>query len=252
MRADITIDDLRLLLAMSEPERAKVIAKCSPADLLHWDAMFECWANEGQLPPSSEGWRVWLLMAGRGFGKTRAGAEWVHTLAGSGRRRIALVAASIDEARRVMVEGPSGLLAVARRLKVRVKWEPSLGQLTWPKGASAQLFSGDHPDGLRGPEHDFAWCDELAKWRRPEEAWDNLQMGLRRGIRPRALVTTTPRPQALLQRLAGDPLTVSTGGRTQDNASLPLAFEEDRLEISRTSFRAGEAPSVPLVEVREA
>ena len=157
MRGDLRREELRLILAMDEAQRAAFIADCSPADVLHWDAMFECWAAEGQLPPTSEGWRVWLLMAGRGFGKTRAGAEWVHRLANSGRRRFALVGASIDDARRVMVEGPSGLLAVARRLKLKVKWEPALGRLSWPKGATAELFSGDHPDGLRGPEHDFAW-----------------------------------------------------------------------------------------------
>ena len=101
---------------------------------------------------------MWLMMAGGGFGKTRAGAEWVHRLAMTGRRRIALVAASIDEARRVMVEGVSGMLAVSRRHKVKLKWEPSRNELCWPKGSIATLYSGDSPDGLRGPEHDVAWC----------------------------------------------------------------------------------------------
>ena len=85
---------------------------------------------------------------------------------------------------------------------MQLKWEPSLGQLSWPTGSVAQLFSGDNPDGLRGPEYHFAWADELAKWRRPEEAWNNLQMGLRAGPRPRALVTTTPRPMQLLERIS--------------------------------------------------
>ena len=102
------------------------------------------------------------MMAGRGFGKTRAGAEWIHNIAMTGRKRIALVAASIDEARSVMVEGLSGLLSIAGVTASTVRWEPSLGRLNWPKGSVATLFSGDHADGLRGPEHHFAWwrCSE--------------------------------------------------------------------------------------------
>ncbi len=166
--------------------------------------------------PGGEDWRVWLMMAGRGYGKTRAGAEWVNRLARSSGKRIALVGASIDEARSVMVEGTSGLLAIARRTRTKIKWEPSLGRLTWPRGAQAQLFSGDHPDGLRGPEHDYAWCDELAKWRRAEEAWTNLQMGLRRGVRPRVAVRGPDRRYARAgqsERADGDPRRDWVGGR---------------------------------------
>jgi phage terminase large subunit-like protein len=167
------------------------------------------------------------MLAGRGFGKTRAGAEWIEKIARSRPGvRIALVGATIDEARRVMVEGVSGVVSVARRRRHRVKWEPSLGRLTWPNGSQAQIFSGDNPDGLRGPEHDFAWCDELAKWGEAEEAWMNLQMGLRRGARPRALVTTTPRPGELLQRIRDAEWTVTTNGRTDENVNLSEAFVE--------------------------
>ncbi len=215
---------------MTPEARRRFIAKCRPEDVLAWDAMFETWAAKGQIPPSSDGWRIWLLMAGRGFGKTRAGAEWIHGLAGYGCRRIALVAATIDEARAVMVEGSSGLLSVARRHRVRLKWEPSLNQLTWPQGSIAKLYSGDNPDGLRGPDHDFAWCDELAKWRKADATWSNLDMGLRRGIRPRALVTTTPRNIRLLDRLRKHPQAVETGGKTGDNASLPANFVEAMVE----------------------
>ena len=119
-----------------------------------------------------------------------------------------------------MVEGVSGLLAVASRHGRRLTWEPGLGRLTWSNGSQAQLFSGDNADGLRGPEHDFAWCDELAKWRQAQETWDNLQFGLRRGARPRALVTTTPRPGPLLMQIEGMPRTVTTRGRTSDNINL--------------------------------
>lgn len=157
MRLPLTLADAKRLAAMSDEELAAWLAKCSPNDLLILDAAFEMWAQQGQLPPQSDGWRVWLMMAGRGFGKTRAGAEWIHGLAMAGPRRIALVGATIDEARRVMVEGMSGLLAVARRNRVRLYWEPSLGRIKWRTGSVAQLFSGDNPDGLRGPEHHFAW-----------------------------------------------------------------------------------------------
>ena len=203
---------------------AAMVDRMEPVDVLGFDAAFEAWASEGQRCPPEEGWRVWCLVAGRGFGKTRAGAEWVHGLAMARRCRIALVGSTIDDARRVMVEGASGLLAVAKLGTVQLKWEPSQRKLTWPNGSSATIFSGEDGDGLRGPEHDFAWCDELAKWGDPENTWDNLQLGLRRGRRPRALVTTTPRPMALLGRLFADPLTVRTGGRTDDNINLSAGF----------------------------
>jgi phage terminase large subunit-like protein len=161
------------------------------------------------------------MLAGRGFGKTRAGAEWIFRIAnGKPKVRIALVGATIADARSIMVEGVSGLVSVARRYRRRLSWEPSLGRLRWPNGSEAHLFSGDNADGLRGPEHDFAWCDELAKWRQPEEAWMNVQFSLRRGQRPRALVTTTPRPSELLRRMKEDPATITTGGRTSDNINL--------------------------------
>ena len=226
MRVDVPQRWVRPLSVRSpEAQRAWLLAML-PEDLLRFDAMFETWAARGQLEPCAGGWSTWLMMAGRGFGKTRAGAEWVHQLATGGKRRIALVAASIDEARAVMIEGKSGLLGVGRRCGGRLKWEPSLGRLRWPNGSEAMLYSGDHADGLRGPEHHFAWCDELAKWRQADAAWANMQMGLRLGIRPRALVTTTPRVMPLLTRLRGDPWTIETGGRMGENISLPEKFIE--------------------------
>ena len=224
---------IALLHATSEEEQERIIRSMSPHDALMFDAAFEAWAHKSQLPPKADGWRVWLMMAGRGFGKTRAGAEWIFNLANArAGSRVALIGASIEETRRIMVEGVSGLLAVARRHRRRVRWEPSLGQLRWPNGSRAQLFSGDHPDGLRGPEHDFAWADELAKWRQATAAWDNLQLGLRRGPRPRALVTTTPRPIALLRRILAEPWTVQTTGRTSDNVNL----DEKYVDVMRATY----------------
>jgi phage terminase large subunit-like protein len=215
-------------LAKARPDvKRRIIDTMTFQDMLDVDAEFERWVHDGQVEPTGKGWRTWLMLAGRGFGKTRAGAEWIEKIARSRPGvRIALVGATIDEARRVMVEGVSGVLSVARRRRHRVKWEPSLGRLRWPNGSEAQLFSGDNPDGLRGPEHDFAWCDELAKWGEPEAAWMNLQMGLRRGVRPRALVTTTPRPIDLLKRIRGAEWAVTTTGRTDENVNLSEGFVE--------------------------
>jgi phage terminase large subunit-like protein len=202
-------------------------------DALKLDADFELWAHENQLPPNGEGWRTWLMMAGRGFGKTRAGAEWIHRLAdGKPKVRIALVGATIADARSIMVEGVSGLLTVARRYRKRLRWEPSLNRLKWPNGSVAELFSGDNADGLRGPEHDFGWCDELAKWREADEAWMNLQFGLRRGQRARAVVTTTPRSMQLLRQMQEDPLTITTRGRTSDNINL----EDKVIEVLTATY----------------
>lgn len=117
-------------------------------------------------------------------------------------------------------------MTVARRYRRRLDWEPSLGRLKWPNGSEAQLFSGDNADGLRGPEFDFGWADELAKWRQSEGAWDNLQMALRRGPRSRALVTTTPRPGPLLERIRDGEWSVTTTGRTSDNINLDERFIE--------------------------
>jgi phage terminase large subunit-like protein len=193
-------------------------------------ALLELWswqAHGGQTEPRGP-WTVWLLMAGRGFGKTRAGAEWVSARARDNpQARIALVGGSRDEVAKVMIEGPSGLIKVAR-LGERIEWKPSLGTVRFASGAKAFVYSAEAPEGLRGPEHDFAWADELAKWgaggkgRSADAAWDNLMLGLRRGDHPRVVVTTTPRSTPLVQRVRAS--AKETGGRTADNVHLPDAF----------------------------
>ena len=231
MRIELAREIFQWLKEAGEETIRRIVSKMAIEDVRALDALFELWAHEGQRPPEGEDWRVWLLMAGRGFGKTRAGAEWICRIAS--RRpglRIALVGATMADARGIMVEGVSGLLKVAGNRGQRVGWEPSLGRLVWPNGTEASLFSGDNADGLRGPEHDLAWCDELAKWRQAEAAWDNLQMGLRRGTRPRALITTTPRPIELLKRIGADPWTVQTNGRTRDNVNLDETFLDVMME----------------------
>src|SRR5262249_20134705 len=152
---------------------------------------------------SGEAWTAWLMLGGRGSGKTRAGAEWVRAYVHDGAeegsaKRIALVGETLADARAVMVEGVSGLLAVHPPWG-KPAFEPSKRQVTWANGAVAQLFSAEDPDSLRGPQFSAAWCDELGKWRRPDETWDMLQFGLRLGLRPRQVVTTTPRPTKLIK-----------------------------------------------------
>ena len=216
------------LIALKPRARRALLAKMSITQKKRLRHYWELWAHEGQLPPESA-WSVWLILAGRGFGKTRAGAEWVRAVAEADpAARIALVAASLPEARSVMVEGASGLLAIAPRGK-RPRFEPSLRRLVWPSGAQAMLYTAGEPESLRGPQHSHAWCDELAKWPpaggRAEAAWDNLQLGLRLGDLPCVVVTTTPRAVPLLKRLLGDDDVVQTHGSTFANkANLARGF----------------------------
>jgi phage terminase large subunit-like protein len=211
------------LASLPEALRHELVAALTGAQaaaLLH-DWHF--WARPNQLPPGGD-WRVWLLLAGRGFGKTRTGAELVRARVAAGTaRRVALVGATAADIRDVMVEGESGLLAIAPPWD-RPRYEPSKRRLSWANGAVATTFSADEPDRLRGPQHDFAWCDELAAWRYPE-AWDMLMFGLRLGADPRVVVTTTPRPVPLIRSLVADRGTVVTRGTTAENrANLAPAF----------------------------
>lgn len=201
--------------------------------LMH--AWSDVWARDDQLPPTgAQGggdWTIWLVVGGRGAGKTRTGAEWVRGLAQGMPpfapepvERIALVGETIADAREVMVEGVSGVLAVHPRHE-RPTWIPTRRRLEWPNGAVAQVFSAEDPEALRGPQFGAAWCDELCKWRHAEETWDMLQFGLRLGRQPRELVTTTPRPVPLFRKLLADPRAAVTRAATRANAwNLAPAF----------------------------
>jgi len=177
------------------------------------------------------------VLGGRGAGKTRAGAEWVKAIALGiwepmiGRaERIAIVAPIFAEARLVMIEGKSGLLAIHDESE-RPRFEPSKRQLTWPNGCVAHVFSAEEPDGLRGPQFDAAWCDELAKWKHAGAVWDMLQFALRLGERPCAVITTTPRPIPVLKRLLADDGTVTSRSTTYDNSRfLAESFLKDMKE----------------------
>jgi len=204
------------------------LAELSKAQLAEILAHWPLWARADQLPPAAardgEPWRVWLYMGGRGAGKTRAGAEWVRAkalgllpLGAVAARRIALIGETIAEVRSVMIEGVSGVLSVHRGNE-RPRFAPSKGQLVWPSGAIAQMFSAEDPDGLRGPQFDAAWCDEVAKWRHPQKTWDMLQLALRLGEQPQMVATTTPRPIPLIKKLPNDAGTVVTRAATAENA----------------------------------
>ena len=208
------------------------------APWLRFDSDFIALAHRHQEPPAAANnggpWTTWLMLGGRGAGKTRAGAEWVRALAlglspYAAQRvpHIALVGETWRDVREVMIEGPSGLLRLSPR-RQRPQWMPSRRRLEWGNGAVALAFSAEDPEQLRGPQFDVAWCDELAKWPYPDAAFDMLQFGLRLGPRPRQLVTTTPRPLRLIKRLLADPRTAVTRAATQANAAhLSPAFLDE-------------------------
>ena len=192
-------------------------------------------ARDDQLPPTyarnASPWTIWLVLGGRGAGKTRTGAEWikgmVHGLPWLTRQpigKIALVGETFADVRDVMIDGPSGLLSIHARHE-RPVWTATRRRLEWPNGAVALAFSADDPESLRGPQFEAAWADELGKWRYADAAWDQLQFGLRLGAQPREVVTTTPRAIPLLKRMLADERIALTRARTQDNAdNLAPAF----------------------------
>ncbi|HEX5006823.1 MAG TPA: terminase family protein [Hyphomonadaceae bacterium] len=179
--------------------------------------LWRLWARESQLPPEGD-WSIWLMLGGRGAGKTRAGAEWVrHLVEKRGVKRIALVGPTLHDVREVMIEGPSGLKAIAPEGR-RPVYNVTRRRLVWPGGAEAHVFSAEDPDSLRGPQFEAAWCDEIGAWAKDEATWDTMMFGLRLGERPRVVATTTPRATKLVKLL------VAMGER----ASLPSSPEPGR------------------------
>lgn len=187
-------------------------------------------ARDKQLAPVGD-WLLWLILAGRGFGKTRTGAEWVRGVTEedtpeASTARIALIGPTASDTRDVMIEGESGILAISPPWN-RPNYEPSKRRIVWKNGATATSYSAEEPERLRGPQHTHAWADEIATWKYPD-AWDQLLFGLRLGKRPRAVATTTPRPTPLIRKLLADATTKSTRGSTKENASnLARSFIEN-------------------------
>ncbi len=200
--------------------------------------MFEFWALEHQMPPDGN-WRSWVILGGRGAGKTRAGAEWVRSMVegdmplDEGRaRRVALVGETFDQVRDVMVFGDSGIIACSPPDR-RPDWQATRRRLVWPNGAIAECHSASSPEGLRGPQFDAAWVDELAKWHKAQEAWDMLQFGLRLGDHPQQVVTTTPRNVHVLKQILDASSTVTTSAPTEANAAY---LAENFLEEVRNRY----------------
>lgn len=204
-------------------ERTAIIDSFTPEEQVALHYTWELYARPNQLAPVGD-WVTWLILAGRGYGKTRSGAEYIRTRAEANPNAIiALVGATQGDTRDIIVEGESGILAISPP-DFRPVFEASKAKLTWPNGAKALLLSGEEPDRARGKQWTDVWADELASWRYPE-TWDQLMLGLRLGANPRAIVTTTPRPTEIIKELVKDSTTAITRGNTYENkANLAKTF----------------------------
>ena len=221
--------------------------------------LFEAWAHPHQLPPPGD-WRSWVILGGRGAGKTRAGAEWIRQqvegatpLVAGPAQRIALIGETYDQVRDVMIQGDSGILACSPPDR-RPQWKAGERKLIWANGAMAQAFSAHDPEALRGPQFDTAWVDELAKWRRAREAWDMLQFSLRLGEDPRVCITTTPRNVAVLRDLLAASSTVQSHAATEANRAnlAPSFLTEVRARYAGSRLGRQELDGVLLSEVEGA
>lgn len=240
----MSMSQAELLASLPEKDRETILAELTDlqTEAILWD--WEFWGRPEQLEPPGD-WSTWAINAGRGFGKTRAGSEWVRKnvcgltpLSGGKYGRIALVAETSADGRDVMVEGDSGILSV-HPPAYRPHYEPSKRRLTWPNGAVATVFNATEPDQLRGPQHDLAWSDELAKWKYARETWDMLQFGMRLGSNPRQLVTTTPRPIPILKEILAEASTVVTTGSTYENSANLAPKFLDRIKQKFEGTRLG-------------
>lgn len=235
------------------------LAQMSESEIRALPYLFEFWAGAHQRPPLGD-WRTWLILGGRGAGKTRAGSEWVRSIVEGptprdrGRaRRVGLVGETIDQTREVMVFGESGILACSPPDR-RPEWIAGRKMLVWPNGAQAQVLSAHDPDAIRGYQFDALWADELAKWRNAQDSWDMLQMALRIGTDPRACVTTTPRNVSILREILARDSTVSTHAPTEANrAWLADGFlEEVQARYAGTRLGRQELDGVLLGDVEGA
>ena len=223
MALPITANDLRQL---PDDEVADILKQLGPAQAEELRYNWEFWARPEQLEPTGD-WNAWLALAGRGWGKTRAGAEWVRHRIKKGDKIVHCVAPTKGDVRRVMVEGDSGLLNVCWKGDKTYRgkhigfpiWSPTNNTLTWENGSKAVFFSAEDPERLRGPQAYSAWTDELCAWRNAQETWDMMMFGLRLGRKPQVFITTTPKTTKLLRNIISDPKTHISKGSTFDNAA---------------------------------
>ena len=220
----ITADTLRQLPSTKVKQLFEELGPQKVEELKHdWNF----WARDNQLEPDSKDWNTWFINAGRGFGKTRSGVEWVRENVKRGVKRVAAVASTNSDIERVMVKGESGFLSVcwkgdrtyAGKKMGFPEWSPTKRTLTWENGAQVQFFSAEEPERLRGPQFELAWCDETAAWNKDIDTWSMLQFCMRLGKHPRIMVTTTPKPTKLIRQILKDPKTVVTTGTTFDNSA---------------------------------
>jgi phage terminase large subunit-like protein len=201
------------LASLTPSEQEAALSRLTPTQIEFLKHDWHFWRREKQTPPPGD-WTYWLIKAGRGYGKTRVGAEWVRECVRDF-PLVNLAGATADDARDIMIEGESGILAVCPKDE-RPIYRKSDRQLHWPNGARSLIFTADEPERFRGKQHMKFWADELASWRYPE-AWIQMKLGLRLGARPQAVVTTTPRPTPLIKELLADPACVVTEGSTYEN-----------------------------------
>ena len=220
----ITANALR---GLPQSKVKKLFEQLGPAKVDELKHDWNFWARENQLEPEGNDWNTWFINAGRGFGKTRSGVEWVREQVKHGVKRIAAVASTNSDIERVMIKGESGFLSVCWKGDKTYKgkkmgfpdWSPTKRTLTWGNGAQVQFFSAEEPERLRGPQFELAWCDETAAWNKDMDTWQMLQFCMRLGKHPRIMVTTTPKPTKLIRQILKDPKTVVTTGSTFDNSA---------------------------------
>lgn len=212
------------IMALSPLKRFQLLRRASDALLRLLQFLWPIKARVDQLPPdvapNKDDWLIWLMLGGRGSGKTRAGAEWVNARVAAGAQEIALVGETYNDVREVMVEGESGLLNIGDP-DDRPVFYPSRRRLEWPTGAVGHIFSGEDPDGPRGGNFDTAWADEFCAWQYPDATLSNLRLALRKTTAlgtPKLVITSTPKPLPALKTLMRSPGLVLTRSRTQDNA----------------------------------
>jgi len=230
----------RTLKNLPDQDVKEILQELGPAKVKELRHTWRFWARPEQIEPEGD-WDTWVALAGRGWGKTRSGAEWIREQVKRGKKRLAFVAPTNSDIRKVMVEGESGIMNVCWEgdktnrgaFMGKPEWSPTNRQIKWANGATVDAFSAEDPERLRGPQFEAAWCDELCAWRNAQDVWDMLMFCLRLGRHPRTFITTTPKPTKLLRTILKNPRTVVSTGSTYDNAD---NLAENYLKAVRSAY----------------